>query len=74
MQAAQTWFESSVNSEYSKTEPYVLSCNQRFESSVNSEYSKTGKPVHISRLLFESSVNSEYSKTLTAVKRPLLHV
>ena len=34
-------FESSVNSEYSKTNE--RSCNKRpaFESSVNSEYSKT---------------------------------
>ena len=34
-------FESSVNSEYSKTRTAALSTWNLFESSVNSEYSKT---------------------------------
>ena len=34
-------FESSVNSEYSKTALLVSSATVLFESSVNSEYSKT---------------------------------
>ena len=34
-------FESSVNSEYSKTYRYYDQMGKQFESSVNSEYSKT---------------------------------
>ena len=34
-------FESSVNSEYSKTTQLERISGERFESSVNSEYSKT---------------------------------
>ena len=34
-------FESSVNSEYSKTLSLILLAFLKFESSVNSEYSKT---------------------------------
>ena len=34
-------FESSVNSEYSKTQALKKGKNKQFESSVNSEYSKT---------------------------------
>ena len=34
-------FESSVNSEYSKTKYHFLYSSSVFESSVNSEYSKT---------------------------------
>ena len=34
-------FESSVNSEYSKTARRIKRFIERFESSVNSEYSKT---------------------------------
>ena len=61
----QHQFESSVNSEYSKTtDPDEETCVQ-FESSVNSEYSKTAKPQRAVRIEFESSVNSEYSKTAT---------
>ena len=37
-------FESSVNSEYSKTQGMHLTDVAEFESSVNSEYSKTVKP------------------------------
>ena|GEM_PF-4868117 len=59
-------FESSVNSEYSKTladsEKEVL----EFESSVNSEYSKTREIEREQYVTFESSVNSEYSKTGTS--------
>ena len=36
-------FESSVNSEYSKTAGQVTNKELMFESSVNSEYSKTVK-------------------------------
>ena len=38
-------FESSVNSEYSKTKEQELKAHIPFESSVNSEYSKTGRSV-----------------------------
>ena len=58
-----TWFESSVNSEYSKTQSARRQCYFQFESSVNSEYSKTTKWKWGRILRFESSVNSEYSKT-----------
>ena len=58
-----TVFESSVNSEDSKTHRENLKTCCWFESSVNSEDSKTlcgyGRPSHT----FESSVNSEDSKT-----------
>ena len=56
-------FESSVNSEYSKTPSYKRSSARRFESSVNSEYSKTTVTTCSNCARFESSVNSEYSKT-----------
>ena len=56
-------FESSVNSEYSKTPASVRRYRLKFESSVNSEYSKTEVLNARRTLEFESSVNSEYSKT-----------
>ena len=57
-------FESSVNSEYSKT-GYIMDVQKAvFESSVNSEYSKTREACMYNKKLFESSVNSEYSKTV----------
>ena len=56
-------FESSVNSEYSKTKYDADLVEVEFESSVNSEYSKTKEPTLNAATLFESSVNSEYSKT-----------
>ena len=57
-------FESSVNSEYSKTELNLTNEQAKFESSVNSEYSKTLLKRQAVAKEFESSVNSEYSKTL----------
>ena len=56
-------FESSVNSEYSKTGRSAACVDASFESSVNSEYSKTQGGYDSKHLWFESSVNSEYSKT-----------
>ena len=56
-------FESSVNSEYSKTVYGQTDTTGTFESSVNSEYSKTLNFYKSPFLQFESSVNSEYSKT-----------
>ena len=52
-------FESSVNSEYSKTPSYYDRLYDMFESSVNSEYSKTFSSKQYIRFLFESSVNSD---------------
>ena len=40
-QVLKAMFESSVNSEYSKTADADLLIDDKFESSVNSEYSKT---------------------------------
>ena len=59
----QAQFESSVNSEYSKTRSRSYGQRAMFESSVNSEYSKTYIYAFLFHYLFESSVNSEYSKT-----------
>ena len=61
-------FESSVNSEYSKTQTKKYEQEIEFESSVNSEYSKTPIRIPIFANMFESSVNSEYSKTLAALQ------
>ena len=52
-------FESSVNSEYSKTKSFQRGVNTLFESSVNSEYSKTKLAILSLLVLFESSVNSD---------------
>ena len=52
-------FESSVNSEYSKTLPAQPAGTKRFESSVNSEYSKTTFDITNVKKRFESSVNSD---------------
>ncbi len=51
-------FESSVNSEYSKTLREQLAEAKKFESSVNSEYSKTVQALCDAIDVFESSVNS----------------
>ena len=60
-------FESSVNSEYSKTNNHETDRPPGFESSVNSEYSKTEMQRQVLKAMFESSVNSEYSKTFKQV-------
>ena len=52
-------FESSVNSEYSKTCRKCAEMSNEFESSVNSEYSKTTFDITNVKKRFESSVNSD---------------